>query len=426
MHARMLEVIKHVRQFKLLASIAAASVLAACGGGGSGQALVPGTPSQGTPTSIGSNNGANSAAVMSTAVSGGSNYQSVCSDRTPNEATCYALVRTDVDGGALSPTHDLAQNAAATPSGFGPSQLRSAYNLTSLSTSKGSGQTVALVEVGDYATAEADLAVYRNEYGIPACTTANGCFKKVGQTGTSTLPAPYPGWAQETALDMDMVSAICPNCHILIVEADKAGTDADLNAAENTAASLGATEISNSYGGPENAAGDGAYNHTGVIITASSGDSGPGVSQPCSYPKVVCTGGTTLKKASNARGWTETIWADAGGGCSAKVAKPSWESSYTACKRRVVPDTSFDSNPNTGVAVYDSTPSGGSSGWMVFGGTSVASPAIASVYALAGNAKSLNASQSIWQNAGSSNLYEIGGGYSTYAGWGTPDGVGAF
>jgi subtilase family serine protease len=410
-----LEERKGVKTGRYLASLAAISVLAACGGGGGGQAVVP--PQTGA------------AQVASTTRAGAgasANYQSVCSDRTPDEATCHALVRTDIDGGVFSPTHDAAQAEAATPSGYGPTQLRAAYNLTSLSQSGGSGQTVALVEVGDYKTAEHDLSVYRSKYGIPACTTANGCFNKVGQNGTSTLPAPYPGWAQETALDMDMVSAICPNCHILIVEADRAGTNADLNAAENTAARLGANEISNSYGGPEGGASNAAYDHPGIIITASSGDSGPGVSQPCSYASVVCTGGTTLRQATNARGWTETIWSSAGGGCSAIVAKPSWQSSYTQCTRRVSPDNAFDANPNTGVAVYDSTPAGGSSGWMVFGGTSVASPAISSVYALAGNAASLDAAQSIWQNAGMATLYEIGGAYSTYAGWGTPDGTGAF
>ena len=335
---------------------------------------------------------------------------------------CLAWRRTDIGGGENSVEHDLAQRPDATVGGYGPSQLQAAYKLPS--SSAGSGQTVALVESGDYPTAAADLATYRSHFGLPACTTANGCFKKVGQTGTSTLPAKNASWAQETALDMDMVSAVCPNCHILIVEANSA-SNANLNAAENTAARLGATEISNSFGGSEAGATNAAYNHPGIIITASSGDSGPGVSQPCTYSTVVCTGGTTLKTAANTRGWSETIWTSAGGGCSALVAKPSWQSSYTKCARRVAPDIAFDANPNTGVAVYDSTPAGGSSGWMVFGGTSVAAPAIAGVYALAGNASSLTAAQSVWQHAGSTSLYEIGGAYSTYAGWGTPDGTGA-
>lgn len=349
------------------------------------------------------------------------NYHAVC-DNGYTQVRCLAYVRDDVDGGRFSPTRDYAQAPGAMPSGYGPSQLLSAY---ALSTSGGAGQTVALVEEGDYKTAEHDLGVYRSKFGLSACTTANGCFKKVGQSG-GAVPPPDPNWAQETALDEDMVSAICPNCHILIVEANAANL-ADLGAATDTGAKLGATEISNSYGGGESGASNSNYNHPGIIITASSGDSGPGVSQPCTYSTVVCTGGTTLSKGGHgSRGWTEGIWSGSGGGCSAVVAKPSWQRSYTKCSRRVAPDVAFDANPNTGVAVYDSTPAGGVSGWLVFGGTSVASPAIASVYALAGNSSSLNAAQQIWTNTSHTGLFVITGKYNTYTGWGTPDGTSAF
>lgn len=416
-----------MKPLKIIAALATASILAACGGGGS-QSALPISPQSTTPQianapQLAQPTQAQVDSMGNPLVTVASNYRQVCGTPQPGYAQCLAYVRTDVDGGAASATHDMAQSPDATSSGYGPSQLQAAYNLPS--STAGSGQTVALVESGNYPTAAADLATYRSKYGLPACTVANGCFKKVGQTGTSKLPAKNASWAEETALDMDMVSAICPKCHILIVEANSS-SNANLEAAENTAANLGATEISNSYGGSETGASNAAYNHPGIIITASSGDSGPGVSQPCTYATVVCTGGTTLKSASNARGYTETIWSDAGGGCSADVAKPSWQSSYTKCGKRVAPDTAFDANPNTGVAVYDSTPYEGSSGWMVFGGTSVASPAISAVYALAGNAASLDAAQSIWQHAGTSALYEIGGAYSTYAGWGTPDGTAAF
>lgn len=398
-----------MKSFKSIVAIgAAATVLAACGGGT--QSLVPASSAGGGDVSN----------IAQTA----SNYKPVCGEAKAGEMRCFALVRTDVDGGVNSPRHDAAQNPNAGASGYGPSQLQAAYSLPS--STGGSGQTVALVEVGNYPTAAADLATYRSHYGLPACTAASGCFKRVGQTGsTSKLPSKNAGWAQETALDEDMVSAVCPNCHIIIVEAWSA-SNANLNAAENEAAALGATEISNSYGGAESGATNSAYSHPGIIITASSGDSGPGASQPCTYATVVCTGGTTLTAASGSRGYTETIWSSAGGGCSADVAKPSWQSSYTKCSKRVAPDNAFDANPSTGVAVYDSTPYGGSSGWMVFGGTSVASPAISGVYALAGNASTLDAGQSMWTNGGGANLYEIGGAYSTYAGWGTPHGVGAF
>jgi subtilase family serine protease len=386
------------------------------------------------------------------------NYKAACDAPQPGDtATCFALVRTDVAGAPSSPYHDMAQDAkaATTPTGYGPAQLEAAYKLPS--STAGSGQTVALVEVGDYPTAAADLATYRTEFGLPACTTANGCFSKVGQTGTSTLPAEDASWAEETALDQDMVSATCPNCHILIVEATAAST-ADLEAAVNTAAKLGATEISNSYGGSEYASSDAAYSHTGIVITASAGDSGyaEGSEQPCSFGSVVCTGGTSLQTASNARGYTEVVWNDlaagngaSGSGCSSEVAKPSWQTDK-GCTKRSQSDVSFDADPENGVAVYDSTPYEGFSGWLEFGGTSVASPAISGIYALAGNAASLgpNAAQTIWNDKGTglnsvtsgNNLSgrtkcnasytyictagtSADGVYSGPGGWGTPIGV---
>ncbi|HTX60136.1 MAG TPA: peptidase S8 [Verrucomicrobiae bacterium] len=369
---------------------------------------------------------------------------------------CFALVRTDV-GGAPGGYHGNVKKHA-TPSGYGPSQLQKAYGLT---TSGGSGQTVAVIESGDYPTAAADLTTYRSEYGLSSCTTSNGCFEKVSQTGSTTsLPKEDAGWAEETALDMDMVSAICPNCHILIVEATSA-TTANLEAATNEAAKLGATEISNSYGGSEYAASDSAYSHSGIVITASAGDDGyaEGSQQPCSFATVVCTGGTSLKTASNSRGYTETVWNDlsadegaSGSGCSSKVTKPSWQTDK-GCTKRSQSDVSFDADPENGVAVYDSTSYEGYSGWLEFGGTSVASPALSAVFALAGNASSLgtSAAQTFWKDAGTglnavtsgNNLASKGkcgsayayictagtntdGVYSGPGGWGTPSGTSDF
>src|SRR5262249_52534594 len=158
--------------------------------------------------------------------------------------------------------------------------------------------------------AEADLGVYRSQFGLSACTTANGCFRKVNQNGqASPLPATDTGWAQEESLDIDMVSATCPNCHIILVEANSASL-ADLATAVNTAAAMGATEISNSYGGSESSSetsSNAAYNHPGIAITASAGDSGYGVEFPAAVPTVTSVGGTNLQHASNARGWTETV-----------------------------------------------------------------------------------------------------------------------
>src|SRR6185312_5998737 len=171
-----------------------------------------------------------------------------------------------------------------------------AYKLPSASA--GTGQTIAIVDAFDDTTAESDLATYRSFYGLPACTSSNGCFRKVNQTGGAIPPAPNPDWALEISLDLDMVSAVCPNCRILLVEATT-NLDSDLYASEDTAARLGANAISNSWGGDE------------------SSDDGFGVSYPAASPLVTAVGGTSLTTAANARGWTESAWSGAGSGCSA-------------------------------------------------------------------------------------------------------------
>jgi subtilase family serine protease len=277
--------------------------------------------------------------------------------------------------------------------GYGPADLQSAYKLPS--TTAGAGQTVAIVDAFDDPTAESDLAQYRSYYGLPACTTANGCFRKVNQTGGTIYPAPSPDWGLEISLDLDMVSAICPNCHILLVEGNT-NLDSDLYVAEDTAAALGANAISNSWGGSEysgQTADDGHFNHPGVAVTASSGDNGYGVSYPAASRYVTAVGGTALTRASNARGWNESAWTGAGSGCSAYEAKPSWQTD-TGCSRRTVADVSAVADPNTGVAVLY----GGL--WFTVGGTSASSPIIASVYALAGNASSVNAGSYPYSHTG--------------------------
>jgi subtilase family serine protease len=196
--------------------------------------------------------------------------------------------------------------AAATPSGLFPADLQSAYKLPSATA--GAGRTVAIVDAFDDPAAESDLGVYRSQFGLPACTTANGCFRKVGQTGTTSLPRKNASWAEEISLDVDMVSATCPLCHILLVEANS-NSFANLGAAVNTAARLGATAISNSYGGSDasDSTNGAFYNHPGVAVTASSGDGGFGVEYPASSSFVVAVGGTSLRKAAGTtRGWTES------------------------------------------------------------------------------------------------------------------------
>jgi subtilase family serine protease len=337
--------------------------------------------------------------------------------------------------------------SAAPSSGYGPADLQSAYALPS--STAGSGQTVAIVDAYDDSTAEADLGTYRSNYGLPACTTANGCFKKVNQSGTQgSYPANDQGWGLEISLDLDMVSATCPNCHILLVEASSNANSA-LYAAEDTAARLGATAISNSYGGNESSSDPSAnthFNHPGAAITVSSGDNGFGVEYPAASPDVTAVGGTTLSRSSNARGWTESAWSGAGSGCSAYEAKPSWQTD-SGCARRTVADVSAVADPNTGVNVYDSNCSSvnqaaGScfKGWGIVGGTSASSPIIASVYALAGNAASVNYGSYPYSHTSSLNdvttgnngtcspayLCTSGPGFDGPTGLGTPNGTGGF
>jgi hypothetical protein len=299
---------------------------------------------------------------------------------------CMSLVRTN------TPHH---RGVAATEPGYGAPDLQSAYNLAAAAASGGVGQTVAIVDAYDDPSAAADLAVYRAQYSLPACSpsTGAGCVIKVNESGLSSpLPAANPQWAAEIAVDLDMVSAICPNCRILLVEATTNGLG-DLGTADNTAAvALGAKFVSNSWNGGEFSSEsyyDNVYfNHPGVAITFAAGDSGYGTGWPSASQYVTTVGGTTLTPDSSvARGWSETAWSGGGSGCSAADPKPSWQtadaSSPSGCLNRTQNDVAAVADPQTGVATYNtygtSTP-----GWSVAGGTSVAAPIIASVYALAG------------------------------------------
>ncbi|MFF3981587.1 putative Ig domain-containing protein [Streptomyces sp. NPDC001828] len=365
------------------------------------------------------------------------NVQRLCAQ--PAKAgmmSCLALARTDVQ-------HHLGISPAAAPSGYGPTDLQSAY---ALSSSAGAGATVAIVDAQDDPNAESDLATYRSQYGLPACTTANGCFKKADQNGGTNYPTADAGWAGEISLDVDMVSAVCPQCHILLVEANSANMD-DLGAAVNRAVTMGAKYVSNSYGGSEDStdpSSDASYfNHPGVAITVSSGDSGYGVEYPAASQYVTSVGGTSLSRASTTRGWSESVWGSssggegAGSGCSAYDPKPSWQKD-TGCAKRTVADVSAVADPNTGLAVYDSYQA---TGWNVYGGTSASSPIIASVYALAGT-PAANTNPASYPYAHTSSLNDVtsgangscspaylckaAAGYDGPTGLGTPNGTAAF
>jgi len=345
-----------------------------------------------------------------------------------------SLSRTGAKSGGANPYASTLGNAGA----YDPSYLQSAYNLpfwyAGSTPSAGSGQTVAVVDAYDDPNAASDLASYRSYFGLP---TAN--FQKVNQTGGTSYPRVDSGWAQEISLDLDMVSAICPNCSILLVEANSSSFS-DLGAAMNYAAAH-ANAVSNSYGGSDSSS-DATYDslyykHAGIAVTVSSGDNGYGVEYPAASQYVTAVGGTSLQQATNtgSRSATETVWSGAGSGCSAYETKPTWQKD-AYCAKRTVADTSAVADPNTGVWVrYNSA-------WYIFGGTSVASPIIASVYALNGAPAAGTYPGSYPYAANSSNLNDITSGsngacspaglctgepgYDGPTGLGTPNTDGAF
>ncbi len=294
--------------------------------------------------------------------------------------------------------------------GFHPADLQSAYGLPAAS----AGGTVAVIDAYDDPTAESDLAVYRAAFGLPPCTSLNGCFRKVDERGTSAYPAASTAWSEEIALDLDMVSAACPRCAIVLVEADSASLD-DLGASVDAAVRLGASAVSNSYYAiewPGQSAEDAHFRHDGVAITASSGDRGY-ASYPASSPYVTAVGGTSLSNAGGA--WSEIGWKYTGHGCSKYSAKP-WFQSKLNCKTRDAVDVAAVADPQTGVATF-STAGGG---WYVAGGTSVGAPLIAAAYALSGHPQAPGYSYLRWQSA----FRQIdGGGYRALTGLGSPAGV---
>ena len=372
--------------------------------------------------------------------SGNTFHKRVCTGPLlPNTANCHGHVVTDALGNPIE--HRGQGNGGGggiqpniTPAGYSPAQLRQAYNITGNGSAT---QTIAIVDAFGYPNAEADLATYRAQFGLPACTTANGCFKKVNQSG---VQGNYPnfnlGWAQETALDLDMASAMCPGCKILLVQANT-NSLANLATAVNTAAALGATAISNSYGGGEagSQSFESAYNHPGIAITVSSGDAGFGVEFPASSPHVTAVGGTSLTFPGGVR--TETAWSGAGSGCSTVYAKPAWQTD-PLCTNRTIADVSAVADPATGVAVFAPVRRNGTANWVVFGGTSVSAPIIAGIYGVNGVAGNYGQDPYLHTNllndvtsgsngaCGGTYLCTAGAGYDGPTGLGTPNGAGGF
>ncbi len=399
------------------------------------------TPAVGARAATTSLTSAQLSAASGASTAAASGYRSACAAPGPGQAQCFVLFAPEP---AANKTSTIT---AKKPAGWGAKDIEHAYRLP---VSSGGRASVAVVEAFDTPKLETYVNDYRREYGLGPCTTASGCFRKVGQTGSAKhLPASgvLSGWDLEATLDVDMVSAACPRCRILVVEAN--GQDFDqLSAGVNTAIRLGAVAVSNSYGGREtgqdltDARG---YNHPGHAIVVSTGDFGySAASFPANLPTVTAAGGTELFKAANKRGWRETAWntgfiGAGASGCSAYVAKPSWQHDKN-CPGRTVADVSAVA---FNLAIFNKD----WGGWGLVGGTSASSPIIGGIYGLAGNAAKIKPG---YEYAHAKDLFDVvsgnndwffgtGGavcgkdylcvakpGYDAPTGLGTPNGLGAF
>jgi hypothetical protein len=350
--------------------------------------------------------------------------------------------------------------------GFSPSDLRSAYNLTSASASGGGGQTVAIVDAYSDPNAAKDVAKYRSYWGLPAChlgTSAGSCLRIVNEYGNaSPLPRASASWSVEQSLDLDMVSAICPRCHIELFESNSSNIG-PLGTAENHAVSSGAKFVSNSWSGAEYIGenyDNHYFNHPGVAVDFAAGDNGYGAAYPTDLQYVTSVGGTSLMADDSTRGWSESVWGpgsftDEGAtasGCSAFANQPSWQTQLLStakttepdgCPNRTENDVAAAADPEFGgAAVYDSYKSGGVN-WNQIGGTSEATPIITAIYALNG-APTAGTYPAEYPYLHSSALYDVTSGsdgkcesvrqylcngetgYDGPTGLGTPDGTGAF
>jgi subtilase family serine protease len=292
---------------------------------------------------------------------------------------------------------------ASTPTGYTPAQMLTAYGFN-LIDNQGAGQTIALVDAYDDASIEADLGVFDTQFGLPACTTANGCFTKIYASGTK--PGTNSNWALEMSLDVEWSHAIAPQAKIILVEAANQ-SDSALLGAVNVAVKNGATVVSMSFGLTEfstETTADKIFKAAGVTFVASSGDSGHGVFYPSASPYVVAVGGTTLSLNASGVWQSETAWScsrliicelDGGssGGQSVYEAEPSYQTGVQSSGKRGVPDVAYDANPSTGVPIYDS----GQSGWVQVGGTSMGSPQVAAMFAIANSMRVLNGKTNLTQ-----------------------------
>lgn len=322
----------------------------------------------------------------------------------------------------------------AAPAGETPQSIRPVYQLPST----GGSRVIAIVDAFDYPTAENDLGVFSSTFGLPPCTTANGCFQKVFASGKK--PRANCGWGQEAALDIEWAHAMAPDAAIILVEAASnsfANLFAAVDVASNLVASAGGGEVSMSWGGSEfssETSNDSHFTSLGVVYFASSGDTGGATIYPSVSPNVVSAGGTRINRDSAGNFVSETGWSGSGGGPSKFEARPSYQGGIASIvgTQRGTPDFSFDSDPASGVSVYDSTRCQGQSGWLVFGGTSVASPSLAGIVNLAGSfqASSPDELTTIYANLGNANDFRdivagTAGSFSCKVGWDFVTGVGS-
>jgi len=442
-------------------SILVAIVLSACSSHGSTGSLIPQASNAET--------GGNGDVPFLTA----NPVRQLCSTPgTPERMQCFASVRTDVMPQPAFESQvqsDVESCPFSGHQGYCPIDLQDAYNIPSLT--RGKGKAVAIVDAFGYKHAAADLAVYRKTMGLKTCGTANRCLRIVNQEGHSSPlppePPPSDDWRGEQSLDLDMVSAMCPNCKIVLVQTKDNFTN-NLYAGVKTAGTLGPKFIGVSWGGGPEGSNNPIFHQAGKVIAAAAGDNGGGGRygggpiQPCTYTYVVCVGGTHLVRDSHKkRGWYETVWNDwtfdycggpcgaTGSACSQKIAKPSWQTDQ-GCRMRSAADTSATASLRAPVIVYNSeigcTPP---NCFWDFGGTSASAQIIAAVYAVAGNNFAQHGAEYLWQHhSGHVNDVTVGNninlrlgvycaskvkyictarfGFDGPTGLGTPNGIGAF
>jgi hypothetical protein len=436
---------------RTIARLAAVTAFAVgVGLAGAGPAVADHDPTGPSPTPASDTTSYAQGSSPALARQGGVRYavpKSVCPAATKGRATCMAVRLIPAAKGTKGAKAITAAATTGPAGGYSPSNLASAYGYNRAGAA--ATQTVAIVDAYDNPTALQDLNTFNSHYGLPAETATS--FVKVNQAGDATPLPPYDaGWATEIALDIQTVRAVCNKCKILLVEASLPNSD-DLAAAVNTAADLGATEISNSYGAPEDPGADPnirkAYQHPGVVITASTGDDGwygwdwanagypsdSAPSTPSSYPEVVAVGGTALSLNTDGTRHAETVWNEngldnkngwdaqgaTGGGCSRVYSAPAWQAHVadyfrTGCgSKRMVGDIAVVADPNTGFDVYNK------GSWLTIGGTSLSAPIVAAMWALAGGSGGVdNPAQSLYYNLShhSTSVYDVTVGGNSYCG----------